>query len=109
MHSTYRLSRQVKRFFRYIRPGRAYSLLTVDDCLALGSHFYSFPHLQATLDALVNEHFAGNLLTLIPRPLAPDVLREMAKVIHNWLFKHLSSTELSGKYPPVLCRKLQLK
>ena len=76
----------------------------------LGVRLYSFLHLQATLDALVNEHYAGSFLTLIPRPLAPDVLREMAKVIHNWLFKHLSSsTELSGKYPPVLCRKLQLK
>ena len=83
--------------------------MTVNDCLALGSHFYSFLHLQATLDALVNEHYSGNLLTQIPRPLAPDVLREMANVIHHWLFKRLSSsTEHSGECH-VLSHILQLK
>ena len=70
---------------RYIRPGRAYSLLTIDDCLALGSHFYTFLHLQATLDALVNEHFfSGRLFIQTPRPLVPNLLKEMTKVIYEW-------------------------
>ena len=91
---------------RYIRPGRAYSLLTTDDCLALGSHFYTFLHLQATLDALVNEHFyTGRLFIKTPRPSAPNLLKEMMKVIYEW-YALRSNEDSMGEYfafKPVLC------
>ena len=83
---------------RYIRPGRAYSLLTTDDCLALGSHFYMFLHLQATLDALVKEHFyTGRLFIKMPRPSAPNLLKEMMKVIYEW-YALRSNEDSLGKY-----------
>ena len=92
---------------RYIRPGRAYSLLTIDDCLALGSHFYTFLHLQATLDTLVNEHFyTGRLFIKMPRPSAPNLLKEMMKVIYEWYVLHSNEDSL-GKYfafKSVLCQ-----
>ena len=91
---------------RYIRPGRAYSLLTTDDCLALGSHFYTFLHLQATLDALVEEHFyTGRLFIKMPRPSAPNLLKEMMKVIYKW-YALRSNEDSLGKqttFKPVLC------
>ena len=91
---------------RYIRPGRAYSLLTIDDCLALGSHFYTFLHLHATLDTLVNEHFyTGRLFIKTPRPSAPNLLKEMMKVIYEWYVLR-SNEDLLGErftFKPVLC------
>ena len=97
---------QVSPASRYIRPGRAYSLLTVEDCLALGSHFYTFLHLQATLNSLVNEHYAGRLFIQIPRPLAPRVLGEMMKVIYEWYEFHSNENSLgenSALSTTVLC------
>ena len=69
----------------------------VEDCLALGSHFYTFLHLQATLDSLVNEHYAGHLFVQIPRPLAPNVLEEMMRVIYEWYEFNESSLGESGQ------------
>ena len=73
--------------------------MTVEDCLALGSHFYTFLHLQATLNCLVNEHYAGRLFIQIPRPLAPSVLGEMMKVIYEWYEFHSNENSL-GEDPP---------
>lgn len=54
--------------------GTPHAVLTLEDSLAEGGHFYSGLHYRRTLYALLHEHFCGNYICNASHPKAPLVL-----------------------------------
>lgn len=46
-----------------MHPGTPHFVVSVEDCLAVGGHFYSAPLFDKTMKALVIEHFIGHVVT----------------------------------------------
>lgn len=48
---------------RFMQPNTPHCVLTIDDCFAVGGHFYSMATMDRTLDGLICHHSFGHLLT----------------------------------------------
>lgn len=62
------------KLFRYMRPGTRHFVVTVEDCLAVGGHFYNRENFSATMIAIVYEHYYGNSITNTAHPSSPIIL-----------------------------------
>ncbi len=57
-----------------MRPGTPHFVVTVEDCMAIGGHFYSKENFLATLQAIALEHCMGVSITNTEHPTAPLIL-----------------------------------
>lgn len=57
-----------------MRPGQPHFVVTLNDCLAVGGHFYSSTNYSGTLRSLVTEHYVGRLVTNTEHTTSPIVL-----------------------------------
>ncbi|KAL5498458.1 hypothetical protein ACEPAH_2600 [Sanghuangporus vaninii] len=58
----------------YLPPNTPHAVLTLEDSFALGGHFYCSQTLDRSLQALVDEHFFGTVITNAQHTRAPLVL-----------------------------------
>ncbi|KAL5536873.1 hypothetical protein ACEPAF_696 [Sanghuangporus sanghuang] len=58
----------------YLPPNTPHAVLTLEDSFALGGHFYCSKTLDRSLQALVDEHFFGTVITNAQHTRAPLVL-----------------------------------
>ncbi len=68
-----------------MHPGTTHFVVSVEDCLAVGGHFYSAPTLDKTMCSLVQEHFLGHLITnTMHSPCGISLLR-CCRMLSVWL------------------------
>lgn len=67
-----------------MRPGTPHIVITVEDCFAVGGHFYNRRNLTATLHALICEHFNGKYITNVEHSNAGLIL---FKMVNDYLSK----------------------
>lgn len=70
---------------RFMRPGTPHFVVTTEDCLAVGGHFYCRSTYSATLDALACIHFLGNVLTNTSHDTAPVILFKSMEYWHSYV------------------------
>ena len=58
----------------YMMPGTPHAVLTLEDSLAEGGHFYSGLQYKRTLYSILAEHFCGKYITNASHPRAPLLL-----------------------------------
>lgn len=59
---------------RYLRPGTPHFVITLEDSMAVGGHFYSMPSMKSTLRAMMLEHYFGGTVTNSAHPQSPIAL-----------------------------------
>ncbi len=57
-----------------MRPGTPHFVMMVEDCVAVGGHFYSKENFFATLQAIALEHCMGISITNTEHPTVPLIL-----------------------------------
>lgn len=57
-----------------MRPATTHTVLSAEDCLTLGGHFYSLQTMESTYEALLVEHHLGFLVTNTHHTDAPILL-----------------------------------
>lgn len=57
-----------------MQPGTPHFVVTVEDCLALGGHFYNKETFSSTVHSIVLEHYMGLALTNTDHPTVPLTL-----------------------------------
>lgn len=95
-------------FARYMRPGTRHAVLTLEDCLIVGCHFYSRHTFSCTVYALVMQHYFNQLSnaahpesTLLLLKIAVDLINKACRsrnsgsttVQGNWI-KYSASRKL---------------
>lgn len=68
-----------------MRPGTPHFVVTVEDCLALGGHFYNKETFSSTLSSIALEHYMGLALTNTDHPTAPLVLFKLLSLYQTIL------------------------
>ena len=58
----------------FMRPCTPHVVLTGEECIALGGHFYNACQFQRTVYAIVYEHLCGNYICNAAHPRAPLLL-----------------------------------
>jgi len=66
-----------------MRPGTPHFVVTLEDCLAVGGHFFSMCTMQRTLRSLLAEHYLGNVLTNTMLETAPLILLKLFEFCHR--------------------------
>ncbi|KAL5522155.1 hypothetical protein ACEPAF_7597 [Sanghuangporus sanghuang] len=64
-------------------PGTVHAVLTLQDSLALGGHFYNFGTMESTAISLIREHYFGQYLTNTEHPKAPLLLMKGFMALMN--------------------------
>ena len=65
-----------------MRPNTIHYVISTQDTIALGGHFYNKEDYTNTLFAMVAEHFVGNLVTNTTHQNAPVILlREFSRYV----------------------------
>lgn len=54
-----------------MNPGSPHVVLTTEDCLAVGGHYYGLRSIEKTVHMLVQEHFIGSYITNTSHGKAP--------------------------------------
>lgn len=60
--------------YSYMRPGQPHFVVSLNDCLAVGGHFYTSTNYESTLRGLITERFAGRMVTNTEHTTCPIVL-----------------------------------
>ena len=68
-----------------MRPGTPHFVLTAEDCLSVGGHFYSTATYELTLKSVMHEFYAGNVITNTHIPTAPIYLFKTLGYYHSWM------------------------
>ena len=82
-----------------MRPGTAHAVVTVEDCLAVGGHFYSNAAYELTLKCLMHEHYAGTEITNASHPTAPVYAMKTLGYYHSWMLSQ-GKDGWQGKFAP---------
>jgi hypothetical protein len=64
-----------------MRPGTRHYVVTVENCLALGGHFYNRDNLGRTATSLIYQHFLGDILHNTEHSHAIFIL---LKLVHHY-------------------------
>jgi len=65
-----------------MQPGTPHFVISTEDCLAVGGHFYSAPTLDKTMMAMVFEHYVGHLTTNTAHSKCGIVFIRMLSYVH---------------------------
>lgn len=60
-----------------MQPGTPHYVITIEDALAIGGHFFNLPTMEYTLRAMLIEHFFGSSVTNIAYPQAAIALMKL--------------------------------
>lgn len=60
-----------------MQPGTPHYVITIEDALAIGGHFFNLPTMEFTLRAILIEHFFGSSVTNIAYPQAAIALMKL--------------------------------
>ena len=82
-------------FLRYMPPYTIHIVLTTDNSITVGGHFYSYLTFDRTLKALLAEHFAGNSLTNASHGQAAVILFRALVYVHRQVF---AARDLHGQF-----------
>ncbi len=66
-------------------PRTPHFVVIVEDCMAIGDHFYTKEKFSATLRAIILEYCMGVALTNTEHPIAPLVLFKLLEVSSRFL------------------------
>lgn len=75
--SVYIFGSVTEQFFRFMQPGTPHYVITLEDALAIGGHFFNLPTIEYTLRAMLIEHFFGTSVTNIAYPQAAIALMKL--------------------------------
>jgi hypothetical protein len=69
-----------------MRPGSRHFIITVEDCLAIGGHFYNANNFNKTACAIMLQHFMG---TTIVNTEHSEAVSHLIKLVnhYNWITK----------------------
>ena len=73
-------------FARILPPYTVHAVLTTDNSISVGGHFYSNLHFDRTLVGFMAEHYAGNELTNASHAEAAVTLFRTLIYAHNCIF-----------------------
>lgn len=76
-----------------MRPATPHSVLSLDDCLTLGGHFFSKENFSRSVQAMLLENVAGQFITNTEHPTSPLVLAKLVGYYHNEVEKGISLSE----------------
>ena len=62
---------------RFMQAGTPHFVITLEDSMAVGGHFYNMPTMGKTLRAMVTEHFFGDTVTNTAHPMSPIGLMKL--------------------------------
>ena len=78
-----------------MRPNTRHKVLTVQDCLVIGGHFYSPVCYDRTLTGIVYEHFFGSLITNQTHATSGLVLFKLLAKYHRYMSALLAGEGIS--------------
>ena len=82
-----------------MRPGTPHLVLTFEDCLAVGGHFYSTATYELSLKSIMHEFYAGTVITNTHLPTAPIYLLKTLSYYHSWM-ESLGDDSWKEKFAP---------
>jgi hypothetical protein len=64
-----------------MRPGERHHVITVEDCLAIGGHFYNRENFDRTAINMIHQHFLGAVISNTEHSEAVFIL---LKLVHRY-------------------------